>query len=365
MTLSSRQRLWATLAAPPAVLLATELGLRAGGYAPPAEPPLVLWSAGKDAEMRAARDLHHLDPRCLWSPRPGAPIRFAPGETVNAHGYRGPLRASAPPDGTLRVLLLGESNVFGLGVRYEHTGAARLERLLARKLDVEVVSAGVVRHTVWIGLERYRALGRTLAPRVVVAGFGVSNESVPAPGLDDREKLAAWQANAARAGRALRRGSRVAAWLGELGDRLTGRGARRAPEARRERELAQAAGAETWSGRRRVALDDFEAALRELAREVRADGAELVLVNMPRAPDGEARAPVLARYSEVVRAVAADLGLPHADVRGAFLADYERGADPALDFQPGDPWHLSPHGHRRWAQVVAPSVRAALTGTAR
>jgi len=62
--------------------------------------------------------------------------------TVNKLGLRGPEVAREKPAGTLRLLGLGDSFTFGVGVGEEHTFLRRLEGRLAGQRPVEVLNAG-------------------------------------------------------------------------------------------------------------------------------------------------------------------------------------------------------------------------------
>ena len=62
--------------------------------------------------------------------------------TVNPMGLRGPEVSAEKTAGTLRVIGLGDSFTFGVGVRDEHTFLRRLEGRLNRHQPVEVLNAG-------------------------------------------------------------------------------------------------------------------------------------------------------------------------------------------------------------------------------
>lgn len=84
--------------------------------------------------------------------------------TINALGLRGPDVARDKPDGTLRILGLGDSFTFGVGVRDEDTFLRRLENRLDQKdHPLEVLNAGTQGYNTrdqqvtlehrWLGLE--------------------------------------------------------------------------------------------------------------------------------------------------------------------------------------------------------------------
>ncbi len=64
---------------------------------------------------------------------------------INSKGYRDREYSAAPPSGTLRIALLGDSHAFGLGTELQEGLARRLEPELAARFHrpVEVVNAGV------------------------------------------------------------------------------------------------------------------------------------------------------------------------------------------------------------------------------
>ncbi len=103
----------------------------------------------------AIKDLYQYAPddgRCLGLD-PGATVvytgwllRIPPVElSVNSLGYRGPSRPFEKPPGTLRILLIGDSYTFGVGMPEDDTIAAQLERVLRSSSShpVEVLNFGI------------------------------------------------------------------------------------------------------------------------------------------------------------------------------------------------------------------------------
>jgi lysophospholipase L1-like esterase len=324
-----------------AVLL--ELGLRAFGFERPPPPPIVIWNEHEDWMLNGRRGIFVRDPDCLWVPRPDNPITRPPigvegsDERVNEHGFRGPAIPRERTPGTLRVATLGDSSTFGFGVVWEDTYTARLARELGHEgVACEVLNAGVVGYSAVQGRERYRHDVRPWRPDVVVAAFGAINDAVAMP-VDDERKLERMRADPDDLALALRerwRTFQLAAWLG-------GRLDRRLDGGDDEDEPERAA---------RVPLDAFERALRELAELVRADGAELVLLSMPRKPSAEEGWPALPGYTATVERVAREEGLALADAFTAF-----RTAPDAQSLFLDD-YHPSPSGHARVAEILARAV---------
>jgi hypothetical protein len=100
---------------------------------------------------------------------PKVPVRF------NAFGFRGRDVPETKKPGAFRVLLLGDSQGFGWGVREESTIAAVLEAGLTRDLGgrtpVEVLNAAVTGYGTDQELLLFRRWGRRLTPDVVLVVY--------------------------------------------------------------------------------------------------------------------------------------------------------------------------------------------------
>jgi lysophospholipase L1-like esterase len=98
----------------------------------------------------------------------GAPV------SIDERGFRltgQPQRETAL--GTKRILALGDSFTFGLGVRDEETWPGQLQTLLAGSAvaPVEVINAGTISYGVFQELDLLRERGLTLRPQVVIHGL--------------------------------------------------------------------------------------------------------------------------------------------------------------------------------------------------
>ena len=88
----------------------------------------------------------------------------------DARGYRQPERSWDKPPGVKRVLVLGDSLVYGWGVARAERFSDQLERaLVERGLAVEVWNLGIPGYSVDQYLWTYELHGRALAPDVVIA----------------------------------------------------------------------------------------------------------------------------------------------------------------------------------------------------
>ena len=158
----------------------------------PALLPLIVWNAEEDRGLRGGQGMFMEDRAQLWVPSPGARLPYGSDgtEEINAAGYRGPLRTERPAAGVLRIVALGDSSTFGMGVPYADTWCAQLEASMRQDgQSVEVLDLGVIGFTVEQGLERFEALATRLHPDVVIAAFGAVNDHFPALSLADRPKI--------------------------------------------------------------------------------------------------------------------------------------------------------------------------------
>lgn len=350
-----------------AVFPLLEIGLRLAGFLyAPADQPLSIWNPVEDRAMRFGSGMFTTAPRELWVPRPGAKVVWGDGERINEAGYRGPLRCAGEHEGIVRVLVLGESCAFGYGIPYADTFSNRLEEILrAHGRSVEVLDTGVVGYTVRQGLERYRAMGRLYRPDFVVAAFGEVNEHYPAGGPSDVEKIEmplevgdAW----GEVVKLFRREVRVAHLFASLADGMNAQASLERSlkfrELHHEQSLREHMGEIDWKGRRRVSLQDFEAANLALAHEVRADRGRLVLLSEPRRRAAEAIAPVLPLYTRAIEEIALREGLILADGYRAFAEAQAKGVEESDLYR--DNWHLSPAGHAEIARTLAEKIEPLL-----
>jgi lysophospholipase L1-like esterase len=109
-----------------------------------------------------------------WSGRPyarglhaGVPVAF------NTLGLRDAERTQRAAPGTIRILALGDSVTFGMGVAQEETYPRQAERLLSerRGAPVEVLNMGMPGYNSVHQLAQLRELGLALDPKVIVVGF--------------------------------------------------------------------------------------------------------------------------------------------------------------------------------------------------
>lgn len=111
------------------------------------------------------------DPIVGWAHRPLQTGRFesygfSTSVRINSHGYRGPEIEYEKPDDVRRVVVLGDSFVWGFGVEEQDIFTSRLGQSLGS--GVEVVNLGVSGYSTDQELLIYRSEGRRYSPDLVV-----------------------------------------------------------------------------------------------------------------------------------------------------------------------------------------------------
>lgn len=101
-----------------------------------------------------------------------------PNIHTNSFGLRSPEVAVPKPDGTLRILLLGDSFTFGFEAKEDEVFARRLESELRHDYGtsaIEVVNAGVLSYCPLLEYLQYRDSLHILEPDLVVLNFDMSD----------------------------------------------------------------------------------------------------------------------------------------------------------------------------------------------
>ena len=114
-----------------------------------------------------------LDSPILYGMNPAHP-------DVNAQGLRGDEVGIPKPGGTLRILVLGDSIAFGVGVSRDDAFPNRLEALLREtSAPVEVIDASVRGYSAYNELQFYLEKGRTFEADIVVVAFCMNDVANP------------------------------------------------------------------------------------------------------------------------------------------------------------------------------------------
>ncbi len=109
------------------------------------------------------------DPVLGWRHHPNSVATFKDARVaINSAGLRDDELRSAGTDSRLRILFLGDSQVFGDGVSHEDTFVERLE---SERTDIEAINAGVIGYGTDQQLLYYERDGVMLSPKVTIVGI--------------------------------------------------------------------------------------------------------------------------------------------------------------------------------------------------
>ena len=132
---------------------------------------LALWLAGFRCppvmgypfEMDYHDPLHAKHPKRFWVPRPGT-------RQVNADGFRGPRGERPKPRDLLRVIVLGDSVAFGIGVAEDDTFPALLASLISAATAgrSEVLNLGVNGYNAYLESALFADIGASYEPDLVL-----------------------------------------------------------------------------------------------------------------------------------------------------------------------------------------------------
>lgn len=267
--------------------------------------------------------------------------------TTNSHGWRGQELPRAKAVGELRVLLLGDSSAYGLGVKEADSFIMVLERALqggAPVRPVRGINAACPGYTTHQGLKRLAESAAMVQPDLVLVAF--NNDPAPEFYTDSQREPASAVAAALKPllfrSRLYIVARQVAiGWLrGHLlvwTEDMAG-GSRIDPAARPTRE--------------RVPRDEYRRNLRAMAALAQEGGYRLIFVNMPVNFSEKAHLRKFYRpaYPAALRQEAERLGVPLVDVHGRWASQGE------WSFLPGHLFHPDARGHGRIGGQLAERI---------
>ena len=330
--------------------------LRVSGFKYRAPRPFIL-SNVTDRQLQRLEEMYRYHPYWFWEPRPGARIadfwelmRAAKSiqcgtERINAAGYRGPERPRLSGSGTLRIAVLGDSSTFGVGVCWDETYAAVLERELP---NAEVLNFGVVGFSAFQGEKLLEGRVLTYRPRVVLVAFGAANEIAAAGSHDVDAKFHITSQASPRA----------VLWHDRLSGLRVFQLVERAFSRKAEGwiELKARDNMDKWTRGsddyvRNQSLASFERSLERMVKLGRAHDARVILIVPPRRRAVETRWPwanEYTKYATAIKRVASRLNVPYWDARAAFRAVPH--SDERLFL---DDYHPNVAGHQIYAKFLA------------
>jgi HEAT repeat protein/lysophospholipase L1-like esterase len=250
---------------------------------------------------------------------------WPPGDDFNRDGVRDRARGQEKPQGTHRVVCLGDSVTLGYGLRHEASYPNRLQaRLEENGPGTEVMTVALMGWSTRQERVAYVRIARRYAPDLVLLGICLND-------LQDLEN------NLARPPRAL-------VWLHERSALLRRIIDAQGRQIRSVRELVT----DPDSPRVREGYEHLIDEIRGLRDEVTRDGGRLAVVVFPFA-DQVGPEPMAATPQRRIEALCALEGIPFRDLLPS-LRELGPGA-----FIPGDHLHLSAEGSARAAEALAGS----------
>lgn len=103
----------------------------------------------------------------------GAPV------SINSLGLRGPEISFERPPNEFRILVMGDSWPFGIGVSYEQTFCHLLQTMIARDARpgtlVRTIDMGVPSYNTEAELAQFQSLGRRLHPNLIILMFAIND----------------------------------------------------------------------------------------------------------------------------------------------------------------------------------------------
>jgi lysophospholipase L1-like esterase len=311
-----------------ALLGAGEIGARL------APPPSAAAPMGDPVEGSV---LLNGDPWLLWSLRPGDHEEVGVPVRINALGLRD--RDRGPPSRP-RALTLGDSSVYGFGVRDAEVFTALLEAAL----PADFVNAAVPGYSTYQALNLLDMRGWALQPDLLIVGTLWSDNNFDS--FSDRDLLASyagWRASGVHQARMLLERSALFRWLDWT--------FRVAPQGDRARKVGwQVGGDDPRSGGRRVDINAYAENLEAFCARMHARGGGVAFLLLPNREDLEPLSgdPAWAPFRGVMRDIATRWAAPVIDGPAAF-----RAAGRSADALFIDQMHPSPAGHRVLADAVS------------
>ncbi len=207
-------------------------------------------------------------------------------ERINAYGFRGSDWSPEPEPGVTRIAVLGSSMTYGSCVDFERIYPTRLEsRLREAGIAAEVLDCAVQGYVLEQSMLNYRHRVRALRPGVVVVAFadqdvkpfvryGVPPRGDLRPDLTRTEFYRRFQYELQPALRRLAPENPEPPWVA----------ARKAEESRKNGLLNEQLAVDPFTPEVMPLWERARGTMEELLRDVRADGAQLVITVLPQRP---------------------------------------------------------------------------------
>ena len=281
------------------------------------------------------------NPFLLYEMSPGERYENDTTIAINSFGLRGPEWTPSKPAGIRRIMALGDSSVYGFGVKDDEVFTARLDEGLGEQ--VQVINSAVPGYSTYQTINLLQIRSLSLQPDLLLVGCIWSDNNFDS--FVDRDLLAAYSSFRNSHARALHRLLGHAALYTILDYKL--RVLRTFPE---ERRVGWMIGRGEKIGERRVPIQEYAQNLETIVELAHDAGAEVAFMVLPNREDldtvyesGAAWDP----YREIMRDTAKRHGAPVMELPSLFQDSGFEGADLFIDEM-----HPTARGHQLWAELV-------------
>ncbi|MBI3819765.1 MAG: SGNH/GDSL hydrolase family protein [Planctomycetes bacterium] len=307
---------------------------------------------------RTGRFPTEFDPQLFWKIPGNAQIpdlRPCVEEKVNSHGFRGPEFNDQKAGGVKRIVFLGDSNTFGMGVEGDETYVYRTMRWLqtAKNARWEIINTAVPGYSAFQMQTMLETRVSKFQPDIVVIYAGAWNDYTPAIGLDDEKafrQLQQLRGTSAGLFHDLHLFQYIAEILKPSG--TIAQAAEKKPSKQEEYRKIWSERMERPDGPR-LEKDQFRRVLRTIVERAKSYGSKVIFVTPPvpyktrtRFADGE-------NYAKIFSEVGIEIADAVADARTTLFSNSEE-KDKLLFC---DIIHPTPFGHARVARVLCDAIR--------
>ncbi|MFN0206011.1 MAG: SGNH/GDSL hydrolase family protein [Planctomycetota bacterium] len=299
-----------------------------------------------------------LDPQLFWRVPSNAKIpdlQPCLHENANSQGYRGREFNISKAPGVKRVVLLGDSNTFGMGVEGDELYAHRLSRWLETAKDTkwEVINTATPGYSSFQMLQMLRTRAAKFSPDIVVIYAGAWNDYTPAIGTDDESSLRQFHERL-EGSRGIFSNLYLFRAICNLADSEAD-----VPSDSERKPSKQELYRQLWSAKQerpdgpRLKPEDFRRILTSLARESKQLGAKVIFIIPPAPFTTRSRFKDGDLYAQIVTEVAAAEADAKVDARKVLWTETAR-ADAEVFC---DIIHPSPQGHALIARSLANTIK--------
>jgi len=284
------------------------------------------------------------NPYLLWEQAPGVRYEHGIKANINSMGLRGEEPVIPKPDGVRRILVTGDSSVYGFRVEDDETYV----NVAADQLGVEGWNAAIPGYSSYQSLNLLEMRAWALEPDVLIISNIWSDNNFDS--FVDKELLSAYSSFEGTRGATLNNLLSPLAFYRVLRYRLTIAKGQQAEA----RKVGWQLGSGAQVGVRRVEINDYARNLDRLAEMALSDGAEVVFVMLANREDLSDRFASTAwtPYRDVMEDIAERHGAPVIEVRPMFRESGLAGDDLFIDEM-----HPTAVGHKMIGDALAETLK--------